>query len=445
MQDRDKIEEEKDTNNTGEKMQGRNTTGQEKTEQTEEAETTKKEQKEKGTAEHIVNNQQKNTEKQGKSREEGEKQEKTTDVSKYTEPQPQQEYKNQQTKTRIKNQNEVEAVDKENFEIERQKPYKKSLDPNNTSDREENNSEIQRLNVHTEQNKGTDDIMYPRKYWKTGTEEGNGLNIRDRTRNSYNNGELNHTANNHNKNMIDKERKVETQESELVQKETFNINIQTSYIEQYKYPHSTNVSSDPIIDRVLHQKGSGKELNQNKDARVTDIGKRIAGKNLRGKQKEEINKEICPYCNKYVETGIECGQCGNWFHYKCEDTTEEQVKNHYPAHMHYICKKCRLTKFANAENTNNPNQDKIVVELREKLRSSEMRQKEMEPTLNELKKVNEITKESLVEYQTETVKLLQEKKMSEEIIKTFQNFNTIKIKAAKELQIKNKQKCLENK
>ena len=31
MQDRDKIKEEKDTKNTGEKMQGRNTTGQAKT------------------------------------------------------------------------------------------------------------------------------------------------------------------------------------------------------------------------------------------------------------------------------------------------------------------------------------------------------------------------------------------------------------------------------
>ena len=99
---------------------------------------------------------------------------------------------------------------------------------------------------------------------------------------------------------------------------------------------------------------------------------------MRGKEKEEINKEICHYCNKYVETGIECGQCGNWFHYKCEDTTEEQVKSHYPAHMQYICKKDLLTKFGLAENTNNPKQDEIVVELTEKLRSSEMRQKEME-------------------------------------------------------------------
>ena len=41
MQDRDKIEEEKDTKNTGEEMQGRNATGQAKTEQTQEAESTK--------------------------------------------------------------------------------------------------------------------------------------------------------------------------------------------------------------------------------------------------------------------------------------------------------------------------------------------------------------------------------------------------------------------
>ena len=103
-------------------------------------------------------------------------------------------------------------------------------------------------------------------------------------------------------------------------------------------------------------------------------------------------------------------------------------------------------KIWRCRNINDSNQDKIIVELREKLGSSEMRQKELEATLTELKKANKITKEGLIEYQIETVKLLQEKKMSEEIIKTFRNFTTIKIKAAsdKEIQIKNMQKCLEN-
>ena len=45
--------------------------------------------------------------------------------------------------------------------------------------------------------------------------------------------------------------------------------------------------------------------------------------------------------------------------------------------MQYICKKDRLTKFTNAENSNNANQGKIVVELREMLRLSEMRHKEV--------------------------------------------------------------------
>ena len=49
---------------------------------------------------NIVNNQQNNTEKQGKSREEREEQEKTTDTSKHTEPQPQKDYKNHQAKSK---------------------------------------------------------------------------------------------------------------------------------------------------------------------------------------------------------------------------------------------------------------------------------------------------------------------------------------------------------
>ena len=72
--------------------------------------------------------------------------------------------------------------------------------------------------------------LYTPKNWWTAAEEGNGPNIKDRARNSYSNGEINHTANNHNKNIIDKESKVETQENELVEKETLNVNIQTSHI-----------------------------------------------------------------------------------------------------------------------------------------------------------------------------------------------------------------------
>ena len=60
--------------------------------------------------------------------------------------------------------------------------------------------------------------------------------------------------------------------------------------------------------------------------------------------------------------------------------------------------KDRLIKFSNAENSNNPNQDKIVVELKGKLKLSKMRQKE-KAILTELKKANKITKENLAECQ----------------------------------------------
>ena len=55
--------------------------------------------------------------------------------------------------------------------------------------------------------------MYIKKYWQTATEEGNRPKIKDRTRKGYNNGELNHTANNHNKN---KERKKAKQKHKRV-------------------------------------------------------------------------------------------------------------------------------------------------------------------------------------------------------------------------------------
>ena len=70
-------------------------------------------------------------------------------------------------------------------------------------------------------------------------------------------------------------------------------------------------------ERAPHQRGSGKELKESKDAMVT------------GKySKEKCWKKFG--CNTGVKTGVECGQCGSWFHFKCESTTEEQLNNHHP-------------------------------------------------------------------------------------------------------------------
>ena len=77
---------------------------------------------------------------------------------------------------------------------------------------------------------------------------------------------------------------------------------------------------------MLHWSAGGEELKQSKYERVTDKQNWNAGEKLRTQQKEEINKEMCLCCNKFVKTDVKFGQCGNWFHYICDGTTEEQVK-----------------------------------------------------------------------------------------------------------------------
>ena len=51
------------------------------------------------------------------------------------------------------------------------------------------------------------------------------------------------------------------------------------------------------------------------------------------------NRNVCPLCNRTVKTGVECGICSRWFHYKCEGTTQERVLKEYPHETHYIFKK----------------------------------------------------------------------------------------------------------
>lgn len=153
------------------------------------------------TAENI-NNQQKSTEKRSKSRKERGEQVKTTDILKYTKAKPEQDWI-------IKNQNEVETVRKENLGIEKQKIDQKNLDPSNTRYKEENNTEVQILNPDIEQNKETDEIICLRKHWWTAAKEVNGPNNAGRRGNSYSKRVIDHTANNHNKYIIDKESQVE--------------------------------------------------------------------------------------------------------------------------------------------------------------------------------------------------------------------------------------------
>ena len=42
------------------------------------------------------------------------------------------------------------------------------------------------------------------------------------------------------------------------------------------------------------------------------------------KEQQGIKSENCMKYDKYFETGVQCGYCQRWFHFKCEGTTKEK-------------------------------------------------------------------------------------------------------------------------
>ena len=49
--------------------------------------------------------------------------------------------------------------------------------------------------------------------------------------------------------------------------------------------------------------------------------------NTQDKEPDPNNQDsVCPTCTKTVTTGVQCGICKHWFHYKCEKVTKEEVE-----------------------------------------------------------------------------------------------------------------------
>ena len=72
------------------------------------------------------------------------------------------------------------------------------------------------------------------------------------------------------------------------------------------------------------QKNKQKEITlRKKDERETNNGE-TKPQNIT----KDNEKEICMGCSKYVETGVQCGSCYRWYHYKCEGITENEIKKH---------------------------------------------------------------------------------------------------------------------
>ena len=59
---------------------------------------------------------------------------------------------------------------------------------------------------------------------------------------------------------------------------------------------------------------------------------------------DKNSDNVCPLWIRPVKTGVECGICSRWFHYKSEGITEERVLKEYPHETQYICIKDKEQK-----------------------------------------------------------------------------------------------------
>ena len=120
-------------------------------------------------------------------------------------------------------------------------------------------------------------------------------------------------------------------------------------------------------------------------------------------------------CNKYVETGVQCGSCYRWYHYKCKGTTEKEIKKVYPEETHYICKKNQTSES--------------TIKCKNQY---ELKQKEVET----IRRINEKTmKKKEQQKENEIIKISQEKKILEAVVKTLGNCDRIKINHASDKDV----------
>ena len=153
---------------------------------------------------------------------------------------------------------------------------------------------------------------------------------------------------------------------------------------------------------------------------------------------EGSEKDICMCCDKYVETGVQCGSCNRWYHYKCEGTTEKEIKKLYPEETQYICKKDQnsesLIKWKNQYKLKQKEVETIKRINERTIKEKEEIKRQFDP----LKEQHQKDKQKEQQKENEMTKISQEKKI---LVKTLGNCNRIKINHAsdKDQQIKDLQ------
>ena len=163
------------------------------------------------------------------------------------------------------------------------------------------------------------------------------------------------------------------------------------------------------------------------------------------KEQQDIKSENCMKCDKYVETGVQCGYCQRWFHFKYEGTTKEKVIQEYPEEMQYIYK---TDKVNQEERIWESKYKTTVIELeglKDRYKEMEKEKKGLERKYASIKEVYKQTKLLSEQTKTKLKHLHQENERSEEVIKALRSMTKTKTDSVPdgELQIKQLQTSLE--
>ena len=94
------------------------------------------------------------------------------------------------------------------------------------------------------------------------------------------------------------------------------------------------------VTERLRTRSVSKEMNKSGDKLPT--GQNSSDLEKMTNETRNVLRDTCPICDKSVKRRIQCGYCQRWFHFKCENTTEEQVFKKYPAEQQYICTQDQL-------------------------------------------------------------------------------------------------------
>ena len=175
--------------------------------------------------------------------------------------------------------------------------------------------------------------------------------------------------------------------------------------------------------------------------RKNDEREKNTGKTKPQNVTEDSEKEICMGCNKYVETGVQCGSCYRWYHYKCEGTTEKEIKKLYPEETHYICKKDQNSELTIKWKNQYELKQKEVDTIK-RINEKTMKEKEeIKGQFDQLKEQHQKDKLKQQQKENEITQISQEKKILEAVVKTLGNCDRIKINHAsdKDQQIKDLQ------